>query len=61
MLHANVAPGIHRIEDSYTNWYIVEDGDRLTVLDSGCRRHGSPSMTRWSSSAASPLTSRPWC
>jgi glyoxylase-like metal-dependent hydrolase (beta-lactamase superfamily II) len=35
MLHTNVAPGIHRIEDSYTNWYLVEDGDRLTVVDSG--------------------------
>jgi glyoxylase-like metal-dependent hydrolase (beta-lactamase superfamily II) len=35
MLHTNAAPGIHRIEDSYTNWYLVEDGDRLTVVDAG--------------------------
>jgi glyoxylase-like metal-dependent hydrolase (beta-lactamase superfamily II) len=35
MLHPDVARGIHRIEDSYTNWYLVEDGDRLTVVDTG--------------------------
>jgi glyoxylase-like metal-dependent hydrolase (beta-lactamase superfamily II) len=35
MLHANVAEGVHRIEDSYTNWYIVEDGDRMTIVDTG--------------------------
>jgi glyoxylase-like metal-dependent hydrolase (beta-lactamase superfamily II) len=35
MLHANVAEGVHRIVDSYTNWYLVEDGGRLTVVDAG--------------------------
>jgi glyoxylase-like metal-dependent hydrolase (beta-lactamase superfamily II) len=35
MLHRDVAEGVHRIEDSYTNWYLVEDGDRLTVVDVG--------------------------
>jgi glyoxylase-like metal-dependent hydrolase (beta-lactamase superfamily II) len=36
MLHANVAEGVHRIEDAYTNWYLVEGGDgRLTVIDAG--------------------------
>lgn len=30
-----VADGIHRFEDVYTNWYAVEDGGRLTVLDAG--------------------------
>src|ERR671921_125501 len=34
-LHANVAPGIHRIEDAYTNWYLVEDDGRLTIVDAG--------------------------
>src|SRR5919202_2114649 len=38
MLHANVAEGIHRIEDAYTNWYLVEDGGRLTVVDAGVPR-----------------------
>lgn len=33
MLQKNVAEGIHRIEDAYTNWYIVEDGDALTIVD----------------------------
>jgi glyoxylase-like metal-dependent hydrolase (beta-lactamase superfamily II) len=34
-LEQHVAPGIHRIEDAFTNWYLVEDGGRLTVVDSG--------------------------
>ena len=33
--HADVAPGVHRVEDAYTNWYLIEDGDRLTVVDAG--------------------------
>jgi glyoxylase-like metal-dependent hydrolase (beta-lactamase superfamily II) len=35
MLHREVAPGVHRIEDSFTNWYLVEEGDRLTMIDAG--------------------------
>lgn len=35
MLQANVADGVHRIEDAYTNLYLIEDGDRLTVVDAG--------------------------
>ena len=35
MLQTDAAPGVHRIEDAYTNWYLVEDGDRLTVVDAG--------------------------
>jgi glyoxylase-like metal-dependent hydrolase (beta-lactamase superfamily II) len=35
VLHLNVAEGVHRIEDAYTNWYLVEDGDQLTVVDTG--------------------------
>jgi glyoxylase-like metal-dependent hydrolase (beta-lactamase superfamily II) len=34
-LHANVVDGVHRIEDSYTNWYLVEEERRLTVVDAG--------------------------
>jgi glyoxylase-like metal-dependent hydrolase (beta-lactamase superfamily II) len=33
VLQQNVAPGVHRIEDSYTNWYILEEEGRLTVVD----------------------------
>jgi glyoxylase-like metal-dependent hydrolase (beta-lactamase superfamily II) len=35
MLHLNVADGVHRIEDAHTNWYLVEEGGRLTVVDAG--------------------------
>ena len=34
-LHADVAPGVHRIEHSFTNFYLVEDDDRLTLVDAG--------------------------
>lgn len=37
MLQPNVADGVHRIEDSYTNWYLVEKNGRLTVIDAGVR------------------------
>ena len=35
MLHQNVAPGIHRVEDAYTNWYLVEDDGGVTIVDAG--------------------------
>jgi glyoxylase-like metal-dependent hydrolase (beta-lactamase superfamily II) len=35
MLHADVAPGVHRIADAFTNWYLIEDGGRLTIVDAG--------------------------
>jgi glyoxylase-like metal-dependent hydrolase (beta-lactamase superfamily II) len=35
MLHENVAPGVHRIEDAFTNWYLVEEGSRITIVDAG--------------------------
>ena len=34
-LHANVAPGVHRIEHSFTNFYLLEHDDRLTLVDAG--------------------------
>jgi glyoxylase-like metal-dependent hydrolase (beta-lactamase superfamily II) len=38
MLHVNVADGVHRIEDANTNWYLIEDERRLTVVDAGVPR-----------------------
>ena len=35
MLRRDIADGVHRVEDSYVNWYLVEDGDRVTVVDAG--------------------------
>jgi glyoxylase-like metal-dependent hydrolase (beta-lactamase superfamily II) len=34
-LEADVAPGVHRIEDAYTNWYLLEEDGRLTIVDTG--------------------------
>jgi glyoxylase-like metal-dependent hydrolase (beta-lactamase superfamily II) len=33
MLERDVAPGIHRIEEAYTNFYLVEADDGITIVD----------------------------
>src|SRR4051794_11562351 len=35
MLFSNVAEGVHRIEDAFTNWYLVEGEDGITIVDCG--------------------------
>ena len=35
MLQTDAAPGIHRIENSFVNWYLIEEGGRLTAVDAG--------------------------
>jgi glyoxylase-like metal-dependent hydrolase (beta-lactamase superfamily II) len=35
MLEIAVAEGVHRVEDAYTNWYLIEENDRLTIVDAG--------------------------
>jgi glyoxylase-like metal-dependent hydrolase (beta-lactamase superfamily II) len=30
-----IFPGVHRLSSVYTNWYLLEAGGRLTVLDAG--------------------------
>lgn len=30
-----IAPGVHRLAGRYENWYVLEAGGRLTVLDTG--------------------------
>jgi glyoxylase-like metal-dependent hydrolase (beta-lactamase superfamily II) len=32
---SQISPGVHRLHTRYTNWYLLEDGGRLTVLDAG--------------------------
>jgi glyoxylase-like metal-dependent hydrolase (beta-lactamase superfamily II) len=38
MLRKQVAEGIHWIEEASTNWFLIEDGDRVTVVDTGFPR-----------------------
>jgi glyoxylase-like metal-dependent hydrolase (beta-lactamase superfamily II) len=38
VIERNVAPGIHRVDDAYVNWYALEDGDELTIVDAGLPR-----------------------
>ncbi len=33
-----IAPNVHRLASVYTNWYLLADGGRLTVLDAGLPR-----------------------
>ena len=35
MLDRNVVEGVHRVGEYFVNWYLIEDGDRLTVVDAG--------------------------
>jgi glyoxylase-like metal-dependent hydrolase (beta-lactamase superfamily II) len=35
MFTRDVAAGVHRIEDAFTNWYILEDDHGLTIVDAG--------------------------
>jgi glyoxylase-like metal-dependent hydrolase (beta-lactamase superfamily II) len=30
-----ITPGVHGLGSQYVNWYLVEDGDRLTAVDAG--------------------------
>jgi glyoxylase-like metal-dependent hydrolase (beta-lactamase superfamily II) len=31
----DVVQGVHRVEDAYVNWYLLEDADGITIVDSG--------------------------
>ena len=41
MLERNVAEGIHRISEGYVNWYLLEEGQAVTVVDAGHPRSWS--------------------
>jgi hypothetical protein len=60
VLHANVVEGVHRVEDAYTNWYLLEENGRLTIVDTGVPSSGARSLTccresveRWETSKRS--------
>ncbi|HYI19760.1 MAG TPA: MBL fold metallo-hydrolase [Solirubrobacteraceae bacterium] len=38
MLFPNVVEGVHRVEDAFTNFYVIEADGRLTVVDAGVPR-----------------------
>lgn len=31
----DIVPGVHRMENSFVNWYLVEDGGKVTAVDAG--------------------------
>lgn len=36
-----VAEGVRRVDDGIVNWYLVEDGDRIALIDAGFPAHWS--------------------
>jgi len=44
VLERDVAPGIHRVEEAYTNLYLVEDEDGVTVVDAGVPTAWQPTL-----------------
>lgn len=38
MFERDAAERVHRVEDARTNWYLIEDDGRLTVVDTGLPR-----------------------
>ncbi|MEX2195149.1 MAG: MBL fold metallo-hydrolase [Thermoleophilaceae bacterium] len=36
---ARIAAGVHRLGTRLVNWYLVEEGDRLTIVDAGMPRY----------------------
>jgi glyoxylase-like metal-dependent hydrolase (beta-lactamase superfamily II) len=35
VIELHVAEGVHRVEDAYTNWYVLDEDGALTVVDTG--------------------------
>jgi glyoxylase-like metal-dependent hydrolase (beta-lactamase superfamily II) len=38
---SQVSEGVHRLDSAYTNWYLLEQGGRLTLIDAGLPRDWS--------------------
>ena len=41
-----VGPGVHMFGDGHVNWYVVEEGGALTLVDGGMPGHW-PALTTW--------------
>jgi len=51
-----IASGVWRIGTELVNWYLVEDGGRLTVVDAARRSTARSSTRRWRGSAGASAT-----
>jgi glyoxylase-like metal-dependent hydrolase (beta-lactamase superfamily II) len=54
MLQRDVAPGVHRIEHAFTNFYLVQDGTAITVVDCGFPRSWARLATAMTELGRSP-------
>jgi len=58
---SQVAPAISRLSGGVTNFYLIQDGGKLTVVDAGTRPTGACCSGRSPPPARPWVTSRPWC
>lgn len=58
MLEQNVAEGIHRVEEAFTNFYLVEDEGGVTIVDACVPTAWDP--LHEALSAAHRATCAPW-
>jgi hypothetical protein len=58
---SRVAPAISRLSGGVTNFYLIEDGGKLTVVDAGTPADWACSGGRWPPTARRPTTWRPCC
>lgn len=56
-----VASGVHRFGSRFVNWYVVERGGRLTVVDAGFRGYWRSSLGQYGRSAGPWTTSTQSC
>lgn len=35
----DAAPGLHRVSEDYVNWFLLEEGGRVTIVDAGLPAH----------------------
>ncbi|MGL5929111.1 MAG: MBL fold metallo-hydrolase, partial [Dermatophilaceae bacterium] len=49
-----VGPGVHLFSDGHVNWYVLEEGDALTLVDGGMPGHW-PALLGWLASRGQDL------
>jgi hypothetical protein len=61
MQHAEVATGVRRLGDDHVNWYLIEVGQEITVIDAGMPAHWWQLESALRSRGRGHRTSRRFC
>ena len=56
-----IVPGVYGLGDDMVNWYVVDDGGRLTAVDAGVPGFAKTLEADLRSIGREPRTSRRWC